>query len=138
MNVGYGERQLQDLPSPWESYGYTSLMLDNFTHNPFVGLEARISEKYGLSLEVGRPNIGITMESGHDRYNRREPIHSDYWEGYGTSVGLQLVCYEPEGDYEIFRKMVFRVRRESYDLELFDKEIDLDMYFAHIALEFEF
>lgn len=138
LNTGYGERKLQPLPPPWESYGYTNLKFNNLTHHPFVGLEGKILERYALGLEFGMPYFGVTMETGHHRWNREEPIYTDHWEGYGRSVGLQLTCNEPEGDYEILRRMIFRVRRDSYDPVLFDQKVNLELYSATLMLEFDF
>ncbi|MFC1721554.1 hypothetical protein ACFL0Z_01425 [Patescibacteria group bacterium] len=77
------EQQSSDTRPPGSgSFVYTQLRPRYITPIPFAGLQWRGSH-FQMEIDVGSPYGDFTVESGHDRWGKWEPVQSESWSGWG-------------------------------------------------------
>ena len=88
------ERQLQPLPPPYESYGWSRMEWKGSSYIPFVGVSQRIAKNFVMGFEMGWPSAESDAEAGHHRNNMPEAICGGTWEGFGRRYCLNFTYEE--------------------------------------------
>ncbi|MBW2972875.1 hypothetical protein KY346_00610 [Candidatus Woesearchaeota archaeon] len=91
LNLGIMNGEEQDLPKPYESYGFSTFHPDLITFKPFIGLETEFLDTLLISLEAGITYSSFRLYKGHYRWADYEKIEKySLGSGPGVFAGMDL------------------------------------------------
>ena len=119
INPPTTEEKLQNLPAPYESYGYVKYGPDLII-SPFVGVDVKLNKKTTLNFEVGHIFADYKYEVGHYRWSKYKSTEKDSDKAQGNLIRLGIM-------YQVdYRAIGIGIGFERVDSMLGDERTRID------------
>ncbi|HLD56793.1 MAG TPA: hypothetical protein VJA47_00700 [archaeon] len=131
---GVRETKLQNLPDPYESYGYSVVPSGHKTITPFVGIDIKLDGNKVIGFDMGVPfSRGGKYVIGHYRWDDWEPIAEYSWDGFGRSATIRLgTC----GEITDFFGLMYTV--ESYPVHRSGEKSSIFIHSITLGIQYDF